>query len=202
MRRILVLLLVHAPVAEAQNRRVEVAAFGGYQSGLSTSSRLGQLSVDPAPTYGALVDVRVRPDATIQLLYQRQDTVLDFVDNTEFVPTTTQFDLAIEYYQFGGTLEFGSERFRPNFVLSVGATRFHPIPEDIQDAWRFSVGVGGGFKQYLSDRVGVRVDGRVWSIFANTNGGFLCSLPGGCVVSIQADFLFQASATAGLFVTF
>jgi len=149
-----------------------------------------------------LLDIRVRPDATIQLLYARQDTVLDFSDNDPFVPTRVQFDLAIEYFQFGGTVEFGESAFRPNFALTVGATRFHPAPTEINDAWRFSVGFGGGFKQYLTDRMGVRVDGRVWPTFVNPDGGFLCSLPGGCVVSIQADFLTQAHVTAGIFVAF
>lgn len=133
---------------------MEISAVGGYQTGTSTRSLLGQLSVDPAPVYGALLDIRVRPDATIQFLYERQDTVLDFDDNDPFAPTRVQFDLAIEYYQFGGTVEFGDSAFRPNFALTVGATRFHPAPAEIKDAWRFSIGVGGGFKQYLNDRIG------------------------------------------------
>ena len=86
-------------------------------------------------------------------------------------------------------------------MLTLGATRFHPKVEQAGDEWRFSVGVGGGFKTYLTSRIGLRVDGRVWPTFVNTNGGLFCS-PGGCLVSVESDFIIQGNATVGIFVTF
>ncbi len=91
---------------------------------------------------------------------------------------------------------------RPYFSLTVGATRFDPKVEDFGSEWRFSIGSGLGLKTYVSPRFGFRAEARLWPTFLRTSGGFLCSLPGACLVSVEADFIAQASATAGFFVAF
>jgi hypothetical protein len=50
--------------------------------------------------------------------------------------------------------------------------------------------------------VASRAEGRIFPTFVNTDGGFFCSLPGGCLVSIRSDFVVQANATFGFFVGF
>ncbi len=196
------LIIPLAGNAHARDRRVEISPFGGVQFGGSVLSRPGQLEIEPDVAYGAILDVRVRPDAAIQMLYGRQDTTLDFLSNDPLFPRRVRVGLAVEYYHLGGAVEFGEGRLRPYFALTVGATRFDPKVEDVGSEWRFSIGTGIGFKTYLSPRFGLRAEGRVWPTFLQTEGGFLCSLPGACLVSVEADFLTQGSATAGFFVTF
>ncbi len=191
-----------AGIAHAQSRRVEISPFVGGQFGGGIQSSPGRLEIEPGIVYGAIVDVRVRPDATIQMLYGRQDTTLEFESSDLFFPSTVRAGLAVEYYHLGGAVEFGEGRLRPYFALTVGATRFNPKVEDVGSEWRFSIGSGLGVKTYLSPRFGLRLEGRVWPTFLQTSGGFLCSLPGACLVSVEADFLTQGSATAGFFVTF
>lgn len=195
-------LSILSSFAGAQSRSVEITPFVGYQVGGRDQSRLGQFSIDGAVSYGAMLDLRVRPDATIQFLYDRQETTLDFRDTHPFFPTRVRLDLSIEYFHFGGTVEFGETRFRPYFALTLGASRFHPQREELSDEWRFSLGTGFGFKSYVNERFGFRADARVWPTFLNTRGGIFCSAPGGCLVSVEADFLVQGNATVGLFFTF
>jgi hypothetical protein len=190
-----------AASARAQERRVEVSPFAGIQVGGGILSRPGRLEIESDLVYGVIVDIRVRPDATIQALYGRQDTTLDFLSNDPFFPRHVRVGLAVEYYHLGGAIEFGEGRFRPYFALTVGATRFDPKVEDVGSEWRFSIGSGVGFKAYLSPRFGLRAEGRVWPTFLQTSGGFLCS-SGACLVSVEGDFLTQGSATGGVFVTF
>jgi hypothetical protein len=196
------LAIAFAGSAHAKDRRVEVSPFAGVQFGGSILSRPGQLEIEPDAAYGVILDVRVRPDATIQMLYGRQDTTLDFLSNAPFFPRHVRVGLAVEYYHLGGAVEFGEGRLRPYFALTVGATRFDAKVEDVRSEWRFSIGSGLGVKTYLSPRFGLRAEGRVWPTFLQTAGGFLCSLPGGCLAEVEADFLTQGSATAGFFVTF
>lgn len=188
-------------MAQGPGHPVEITPFFGIQSGSTVQSGPGRLEIDDAPSYGVMIDIRVRPDATIQIVYDRQDTGLDFRENDPLFPREVHADLAIEYYHLGGTVEFKQDRFRPYFALTVGATRFDPKSSDFGDEWRFSVGFGGGFKAYMTSRFGLRVDGRVWPTFLQTSGGFLCG-GGGCLVAVESDFLNQANATAGLFLTF
>jgi hypothetical protein len=188
--------------ARAQDRPVEIAPFAGIQFGGSVQSQPGRLEIEPDLNYGVIVDVRVRKDATIQMLYGRQDTTLEFVSSNLFFPRRVRAGLAVEYYHLGGAVEFGEGRLRPYFSLTVGATRFDPKVEDVGSEWRFSIGSGLGVKTFLSPRFGVRAEARVWPTFLQTSGGFLCSLPGGCLAQVEADFLTQGSATAGFFVAF
>jgi hypothetical protein len=188
--------------ARAQDRPVEIAPFAGIQFGGSVQSQPGRLELEPDLNYGVIVDVRVRKDATIQMLYGRQDTTLEFVSSNLFFPRRVRAGLAVEYYHLGGAVEFGEGRLRPYFSLTVGATRFDPKVEDVGSEWRFSIGSGLGVKTWMSPRFGFRAEARVWPTFLQTSGGFLCSLPGGCLAEVEADFLTQASATAGFFVAF
>jgi hypothetical protein len=198
-------LIVITGSAEAQSpgdRRLEFTPFAGYQAGGGATSRRGQFSLDSSIDYGLMVDIRVDPDATLHAIWDRQDTVLDFRDNDPLFPRRVLVDVAVEYYHFGGTVEFPKERLRPYIVLTVGATRFDVKVGDFGDEWRFSVGFGGGLKTYVSDRFGFRVDARVWPTFVNTSGGFFCSLPGACLVAFEADAIWQANVTGGFFLAF
>lgn len=148
------------------------------------------------------MDVRVSPETTFQLLYNRQETDVDIKINDAFSPTFFSEPVAVDYYHFGGTVEFPYEGIRPYFAMTVGASRFDLEREGFRDEWRFSLGFGGGFKTYFSERVGIRIDGRVFPTFVNTNGGFFCSQRDGCLVVIEAQFIAQVNASVGVFLAF
>jgi hypothetical protein len=84
------LAIALAGTAHAQDRRVEISPFAGIQFGGGVFSRPGELDIEPDLTYGVIVDVRVRPDATIQALYGRQDTELEFRDHDPLFPRTVR----------------------------------------------------------------------------------------------------------------
>ncbi|GMR22707.1 MAG: hypothetical protein BMS9Abin37_1075 [Acidobacteriota bacterium] len=188
--------------AIAQTRAVEITPFVGYQAGGSASSFDGSLAILADVNYGVAVDVRVTPDTTLQFLYNRQETDVDIRINDIFETIRLQEGLVVDYYHLGGSVEFPRGRLRPYFAMTAGATRFDLAREGVRDEWRFSVGFGGGFKTYVSERFGFRVDARILPTFVNTNGGFFCSLPGGCLVSISSDFVVQANASFGVFFGF
>ena len=188
--------------AVAQTRSVEITPFVGYQAGGSASSFDGSLEILADVNYGVAVDVRVTPETTLQVLFSRQDTDVDIRINDIFETIRLQEGLVVDYYHLGGTVEFPRGRLRPYFAMTAGATRFDLAREGVRDEWRFSIGVGGGFKTYVSERFGFRVDGRILPTFVNTDGGFFCSLPGGCLVSISSDFLVQANTSFGVFFGF
>ena len=188
--------------AIAQTRSVEITPFVGYQAGGSASSFEGSLDILADVDYGVAVDVRVTPDTTLQVLFNRQDTNVDIRIHDVFETIRLQEGLIVDDYHLGGTVEFPRGRLRPYFALTAGATRFDLAREGVRDEWRFSMGFGEGFKTYLTERFGFRVDGRILPTFVNTNAGFFCSFPGGCLVSISSDFVVQANATFGVFFGF
>jgi hypothetical protein len=101
--------------ARAQERRVEVSPFAGIQFGGGILSRPGRLEIESDLVYGVILDIRVRPDATIQALYGRQDTTLDFLSNDPFFPRHVRAGLAVETtIRRGGSLERAVTRTSPH----------------------------------------------------------------------------------------
>jgi hypothetical protein len=61
----------------------------------------------------------------------------------------------------------------------------------------------GGVKLWLSDRVGLRLEGRGLLHAAGSGGGFLCSSAGGgaaCAVNLEGNGFLQIQGSVGLIV--
>jgi len=56
---------------------------------------------------------------------------------------------------------------------------------------------GGGLKYDVSDRVGLRGQGRVWATTISTSGGF-----GGCSVGLGGYGVWSLEMSAGMYIKF
>ena len=65
---------------------------------------------------------------------------------------------------------------------------------------RFVVSAGGGVKLRPTRNVGLRLDGRVFTTFADVDGRAIACSPGACFFAFHADIVWQAEFTAGLIV--
>jgi hypothetical protein len=180
---------------------VEVALWGGYQGGGSFDVEGGELHLPGAPSVGITVDVTVREDAQVELSYSRQATELRLRGGA-LAPSTTLMDMAVEYYQLGGLLEWPHARWRPFFAMTIGATRFAPEPADVASVWRFSGVLGGGTKLELTEHLRLRLQGRLLLPWISGSSSFFCSLPGGCLISVSGTVMAQGDVSAGLVAVF
>ena len=94
-------------------------------------------------------------------------------------------------------------------IGSLGATLFSPTGEPydetedqyyFQDWWLFSLTVGGGAKVWLSEKVGLRFEGRVMMPITWAGGGFMVGSGGGGFYLGGGSAILQASLTAGLMI--
>ncbi|MCM2679387.1 hypothetical protein [Echinimonas agarilytica] len=113
---------------------------------------------------------------------------------------TQRYDMNIRYYHIGGTYELSEpDRAMIPFVgASLGMSQFDAESFDTEN--EFSMGFSGGFKWLYKESVGVRVDGRVFATFMDTNSAIFCS--GGCIGAVQSDVWWQYQITAGLMARF
>ena len=177
---------------------VQVAPFGGYRFGgdLYEEITATSLDIDGAPSVGATVDVFIDRSLSVTFIYSHQDARVD-LPRPPGVPE--RVSLSIDHWHVGGTQEFGRDAVRPFLVGTLGLTHYGGGGDS---EVRFSMGGGGGVKLMPHDRVGFRLDGRVYAVFVD--GGVdsgICS-PNACLLGFDYSVAWQAEFTAGLVLAF
>ncbi len=192
------LLVVSTP--SLSGAEVEVTPFLGYQAGGTFESRSGDRNIESSPNFGLVLSIRTRHDGLIEFLYSRQQTRLEILD---IFGVDQGFDLNVEYLHFGGLWEIKQGKTQPFIGLSVGGTRFDPQAEGVSDELYFSAAISGGAKFMVSDRVGLRVEGRGLATLLGSGGGIFCGFPpGACGITVTGSTLLQIDALVGLIVRF
>lgn len=184
----------------AQESKVEIAPFYGYQFGGSYNVIEGKLSIPASGNWGFTINVRVTDDGMIEFLYSRQDSRLQFQPGG-LGPKEDVFDLAAEYYQGGGLLEFGDGPAKPYIALGVGALRLNPKPDELDSEWSFSANFAGGIK-VLPGHIGFRAEFRLLVPFYGGGFSIGCGLPGVCTGVSGFAATAQGNVNAGLIIAF
>jgi hypothetical protein len=190
-------------------QRIEITPYGGYQWGGSLSGYEGEIRVPSAGNWGIALDIEVRRDVMVELVYSRQYSSLQIRPYCNYpgvspdcVPTWRQaFDMATEYYHIGGHYEIETgAAVTPFTTMTMGATRFAPDNAVYDDEWKFSAAIGLGLKVPVGERFGIRLQARMLIPFLWSSGGLWCG-SGGCSVGVGGGSSFiQGDVIAGFIV--
>jgi len=176
---------------------VELVPSIGAIAGGSVPTRQGDLTLEPGFAPGLTVAWRVRHDGMIEITYARQFTTIE-------LESEPLFDATLDYLQAGGVWEirdFGPTR--PFLGLALGASRLAPDLGGIDEEWLFSAALYGGYKHWMSERFGLRFEGRGLLHSASSGGAFLCGSVGGgasCAVDLQGSGFLQVQGSIGLMI--
>jgi hypothetical protein len=184
--------------------KFEITPFVGYRFGgdfdnlNDPNSRFRAVDVDDSEAYGLIFDINMGESAQIELSWARQDTSLTAKQYSG--PNVDLTDTTVDYWHVGGNLLFGDslDEARGFLAFSIGGT--HVSPQDFSGETRFSFGFGGGAKFYLSDLIGIRVQGKLLSTYINSSTSWWCSF--GCWTVSTGNYLLQAEIDAGLIFRF
>jgi hypothetical protein len=188
------------PTAPVPPRTVEITPTVGWRMGGGVETEDGEFDVESATSFGVILDVRVRSDGVVELLYDRQSS--DVVRRSSTGPDSTITDIVIEYFQLGGAVEFGHKpNLKPFFALTLGAAHLDPSG-DRDDEWHFAGVATLGAKAYLGEHIGLRAQTRIWGTFLTEESQIFCSLPGVCVLSASGKLLVQADFSGGIMFVF
>ena len=177
---------------------VEVAPFVGMRAGGGdgfTILSVRPTLVDHDPVVGVVLDVPLWDGLQIEGLFSHEP--INFNVYTDASTPALRLHGAMDHWQAGALQEFGRGAVRPFLSGVLGLTRY---ALEADSDYRFAVGGGGGVKIFPTSRVGVRLDGRVYSTFldASTSAG-ICG-GAGCVVGLHVDVSWQFEVTAGVVV--
>ena len=197
LKKIIVALVLLFSFEIADAQYVDIMPYGGYQFAAHVDvwyqNTTGKLRVKPAGNYGLGIDV-VLPynDISISATFTNAQTYLTFQSN--FQAEEKLFDASQQYWMFGINKEIDMDNIRPFGGLIFGWTTINPDDPDhpeYNNVTKFTMGLQGGLKLFISDRIGLFARAKLllpvqWSgggIWFGTGGGGVSLSTGTSIVS-------------------
>ncbi len=151
--------------------------------------------VDESACLGLAIAVDYNSRSWLQLLWSRQRGTIDLPE-----ALAPDIDMNIDYLHFGSTYSWrDGPRYRPYVIASIGATYLKTCSGD---DLRPSVGIGLGMKYYLTQRVGLVLEGRGLGTFMDGDSRVFGHLPGQVRITFRGDLFIQFNGQAGLVLRF
>lgn len=199
---LIMLFFVFQPSDSEAQVRFEVTPSIGYVLNTNVRAAQGDLIIKDGPGYGLTVDIghpNLPGGMMIQLMYYRQDTYMDLREWPSGVREKL-FDLIVEYWQLSIVRPLQMGKVQPYGVVGLGASSFNPVGQTWGTEWLFAAHLGGGAKIFLSESIGLRLQGRILLPMTFGGGGFWCGT-GGCNVGLGSYTSFvQFDFNAGLVI--
>lgn len=199
-----VTLLAAAASASAQqavqdNSNWEITPFGGYMGGgkFEDSTTNTDSDLDGGSSFGVFIDAAADEWRHYELFYLKQGTSIG---------GSMPMDLDVDYLQLGGTVMYqDAETVIPFFGMTIGAARLSPDGPGLDDATRFALSLGGGFKVPVTEHIGVRFDARAFITSVNSSGSLFCASDNGvgtCAIRFKSNAFVQYQAALGVIIAF
>lgn len=178
----------------------ELAPFAGFVTGGSVDNLTTGASsdFDSGLAYGLLADFRLGEESWLEVIWSRQKTeacTACLWDRQE------PFEVGIDYLHVGGMYQPARDKVRPFVLASLGFTRYSPATSGFKNQIFFSGAVGGGAKFFFGQRIGLRLDARLWGTFGSGSFGGYCG-EGGCAIGFSGGGILQLEAIAALVIAF
>lgn len=200
MKKTFILLTLIVGMTFSLKAQVELTPSAGYFWGGKVNFYEGVLYMSDAATYGIAVSAPVAPGKFIEMNYSYTANSAEFRPYVGF-DYVDGFDEALKthYWMLGSYQQIKTGgKAEPYIGLNLGASIFNLDYQNASNLWRFSLGVAGGVKIYMSDKVGLRLQGRLLMPMYFSGFGFYGG-SGGSGMSMYAGVIaFQGDVSAGL----
>lgn len=197
-------ILAAPATAQEPLPRYELTPMIGYRIGgdFEDDETGEEFDLDDSNALGITLNIYAKPEGQWEILYARQSTEVDTEGTIVGIPSV---DMDVEYLQIGGAYLFDGNRVQPFIALTLGLTHFDPQFADFDSENYFSVSFGGGIKLNPTGRIGVRLEGRVYSTFLESDSDIFCRSNfgvGECLIQTSGTTLNQWEARAGMVFRF
>lgn len=195
--------------AEKVQGQIELTPFAGYQFGGKMKFYEGELKIQDNANYGIALAFPMAPGSKLEVWWSQMSSTAQFNGYYGYDYLTTEpFDVNVGYIQIGGVqeLEVDNDMITPFGSFTLGTTYFIPQNSNqgdginYQDTWKFSITLGGGAKFWLSDRVGIRVQGRLMLPMFWGGAGFTFGTGGSGFTVGAGGSMVQGDFTGGLVI--
>jgi hypothetical protein len=203
--RCLIALAAFLAIMPASHAQVEVGLQTGYSFGALVSTPYEQVRLDPGQWYGAVVDYHLRRDVQLEVSYVYRHSTITERTGSPWQPGRTAVlgNLETHYLQ-GGTIKTfhsSSNAVVPFVGGNVGLSWFTSTIQGTSTDVFLAVSGVGGAKIYLTDNIGVRLQGRLLMPIFWGSLGFFCG-SGGCSAGAGGSGTVEGELSGGLFFSF
>lgn len=193
---LLALVALAATPLFAAERRVDLVPMLGVRNGATLEADQPGFQHAEAPaalSFGLDADLYVQPDAWFEVFLDTQKLTFD-ADPAVF--GVSQFDMRVDYLQFGGGYEPSHGAVTPFVSATLGLTRYGADAGTVDHTLGFSGSIGAGFKAPMTKRLAFKLE--VLG-YATVNAAALAVTCGpGCFINFSAGGWYQFEARAGL----
>ena len=187
-------------------QRFEFQPFIGYKygGGVDVSGNalgISRINIDSSIAYGATLTFNPAENLGLEFLWNRQPTN---ATGSYHGGGTYPQKIGVTLDQYHGDFLFSlaghGSKLEPFVLIGLGATNMHGQGSSTT---KFSFGLGGGVKYFVSPHLGFRLQARYTPTYAYTSsGGIWCNWWGYCWSVPNDHFLNQGDVTAGVILRF
>lgn len=193
-------------IAQTKAGDFELTPFGAFSIGgeFSDVDVETTANLEDSGSIGLIFDIRAEANTQWEFLYSMQDTSAMF-SGTQV--SAQDVDVDVHYLQAGGTYLGDGRVARPYLAATIGATHFDVNTPGFQDDTFFSFSIGTGLQIRPNERLGIRLEARLFGSLVQSDSDLFCvSNPGngvaGCAIVVSGDVLWQTQAIAGMVFRF
>jgi hypothetical protein len=194
------LLLCH--LGDVRGQAIELNGFTGYQLGGKARLYDGDFRIDNALNYGGKIAVGVAQDLFLEISYMRADT------RGRLFPFTGEIsdylDFSSNYIHLGGLKQVEMGRITPFATVGLGLAVWAPKVSAYDTKTQFSATVGAGVKLWITEAVGIRLQGSMLLPLIYNGFGFGCGIGtggSGCSGNLYTRITpFQGEFSGGLII--
>ena len=191
---------------EPRRLGLEITPLFGYRFGGSFEDRdtEAEYDLDDNGSFGLAINWPATSYTEWEIYYSKQATSVDL---RGFEVTENLIDIDVEYLQIGGTYLFEEvgRYSQPFFMATAGIAKIDPDAPDTRSDTFFSFSVGGGWKFFPTERVGLRLEGRVLGTLLSSDSDIFCKTGpdnNQCAIAVSGDSLYQFEFNAGAIFRF
>jgi hypothetical protein len=179
---------------------IEVNGFAGWQFGGKVGLYDGDFRINDAMNYGGKLAFGLSTTTYAEVSYMRADTEGQFI---YFNGTRGEIiEFSSNYIHIGGVQESSMGFISPFATIGLGMAIWSPKDPQYNSKAQFSVTAGAGFKIWLTDFLGIRVQGSVLMPMVFNGVGFGCGIGTGgssCGTNVYTRIVpFQGEFSGGL----
>ena len=152
----------------------EITPYTGFMFGGRGYGYYVDVNIADGQNFGIMGDITLFPGVQAELMYNRmvsRATAWDYRENEQ-----ERFDLASEYFLVGGLRELNYGQIRPYGVFLIGIAAHSPQVVQYNNKISFAMGLGGGVKIFVTDNIGIRLQGRLLAPLYLSGIGLGCGI--------------------------
>jgi len=197
------ILLPLSSLAQAENTQasVEITPLIGYRMGgdfdlkEEGQSSLSSIKINDNTSYGLVIGWPFNRKQNGEFLISHYNTNFNsFSDSNELL---TDNGLGVTYYHLGGNVPVSGGALPLWVTGGLGLTHLSPDDKELANETRFSMNIGLNTQFALSETISLRLGGRVYGTFFNSDSAIFCGTES-CKVYISSNLWIQSEVNAGL----